>query len=148
MDDEGTAVAAATTGRKRSNNGGREATPMVLTSFGQTHPGQQTISLTKEYQGETINDEVHMPDLVTGDDDEDSNDNDDTERVRSISTSPCSYPDADVIDHLAIKDPDAADEQIAYEGPEFSDLDENLQKALNNYLENRGIKPSTTNFLH
>lgn len=29
----------------------------------------------------------------------------------------------------------------------FSDLDENLQKAFHKYLEIRGIKPSTTNFL-
>lgn len=29
-----------------------------------------------------------------------------------------------------------------------SDLDENLQKAFHKYLEIRGIKPSTTNFLH
>lgn len=28
------------------------------------------------------------------------------------------------------------------------DLDENLQKAFHKYLEIRGIKPSTTNFLH
>lgn len=30
----------------------------------------------------------------------------------------------------------------------FRDLDENLQKAFHKYLEIRGIKPSTTNFLH
>ena len=29
-----------------------------------------------------------------------------------------------------------------------SDLDENLQKSFHKYLEIRGIKPSTTNFLH
>lgn len=29
-----------------------------------------------------------------------------------------------------------------------SDLDENLQKAFHRYLEMRGIKPSTINFLH
>ena len=29
-----------------------------------------------------------------------------------------------------------------------SDLDENLQKAFHKYLEIRGIKPSTTNYLH
>ena len=29
----------------------------------------------------------------------------------------------------------------------YSDLDENLQKAFHKYLEIRGIKPSTTNFL-
>ncbi|KAK9283438.1 hypothetical protein L1049_011680 [Liquidambar formosana] len=38
------------------------------------HPGQQTISLIREYNGEVIKVEVHMPDLVTG---EDGADNDD-----------------------------------------------------------------------
>ncbi|XP_042386643.1 uncharacterized protein At2g39795, mitochondrial-like [Zingiber officinale] len=37
---------------------------------------------------------------------------------------------------------------LAYEGPDFSDLDENLQKSFHKYLEIRGISPLTTNFLH
>ncbi|CAM8954915.1 unnamed protein product [Rhodiola kirilowii] len=57
-------------------------------------------------------------------------------------------PDEIAIDTLAVKDPEATEEQIAYEGPDFTDLDENLQKAFHKYLEIRGIKPSTTNFLH
>ncbi|KDO48135.1 hypothetical protein CISIN_1g041661mg, partial [Citrus sinensis] len=48
---------------------------------------------------------------------------------------------------LSVKQPEASDDQLAYEGPDFGDLDENLQKAFHKYLEIRGIKASTTNFL-
>ncbi|CAI9767551.1 unnamed protein product [Fraxinus pennsylvanica] len=128
------------------------------------HPGQQTITLTRDYQGETINVEVHMPDLVTGEENDDDNDNDDEERgaqssiplvVRvskrngpSLEFGCTAYPDEIAIDSLSVKDTNSSEEQIAYEGPDFSDLDENLQKAFHKYLEIRGIKPSTTNFLH
>ncbi|KAL6977400.1 hypothetical protein U1Q18_026198 [Sarracenia purpurea var. burkii] len=129
----------------------------------QDNPGQQTISLTREYQGETISVEVHMPDLVTGEN-EDDDDDDDTEKSNQSSiplvvrvskkSGPClefgctAFPDEISIDSLSVKDPDNSEDQIAYEGPDFSDLDENLQKAFHKYLEIRGIKPSTTNFLH
>ncbi|KAK4776928.1 hypothetical protein SAY86_005616 [Trapa natans] len=59
------------------------------------------------------------------------------------------YPDEFAIDILLVKSPECSEEdQITYEGPDFQDLDENLQKAFNKYLEIRGIEPSTTNFLH
>ncbi|CAI9781933.1 unnamed protein product [Fraxinus pennsylvanica] len=38
------------------------------------HPGWQTITVTRESQGETISVEVHMPDLVTGEENDDGND--------------------------------------------------------------------------
>ncbi|KAI4382809.1 hypothetical protein MLD38_008722 [Melastoma candidum] len=124
--------------------------------------GYQTITLTREYQGEEIKVEVSMPDLVTGEEDEGGNDNDDDEKANQSSiplvvsiakgNGPClefgctAYPDEVVIDSLAVKKPDTAEDQIAYEGPDFQDLDENLQKAFHKYLDIRGIKPSTTNF--
>ncbi|XP_057475119.1 uncharacterized protein At2g39795, mitochondrial-like [Actinidia eriantha] len=127
------------------------------------NPGQQTISLCREYQGENILVEVHMPDLVTGDNGEDD-DVDDTEKSNQSSiplvvtvskkNGPClefgvtAFPDEISIDSLSVKDPQNSEDQIPYEGPDFSDLDENLQKAFHKYLEIRGIKPSTTNFLH
>ncbi|KAI4384500.1 hypothetical protein MLD38_002648 [Melastoma candidum] len=128
-------------------------------------PGFQTITLTREYQGEEIKVEVSMPDLVTGEEEEgvdDNNDNDEKANQSSIAlvvsiakgNGPClefgctAYPDEVVIDSLAVKKPDTAEDQIAYEGPDFQDLDENLQKAFHKYLDIRGIKPSTTNFLY
>ncbi|PHU28003.1 hypothetical protein BC332_00096 [Capsicum chinense] len=129
------------------------------------HPGQETITLTREYQGESIDVEVHMPDLVTGNEDEMENiPRDDSERANqsqiplvvrvSKKNGLClefgltAFADEIAIDSLSIKDPKVAEDQIAYEGPDFSDLDENLQKAFHKYLEIRGVKPSTTNFLH
>ncbi|KAA0041451.1 hypothetical protein IC582_004452 [Cucumis melo] len=132
----------------------------------QDHPGLQTVTLKRTYQDEVIVVEVHMPDLVTGqnanDNDEDDEEDDSKANqsciplVVSVSkkTGPslefsCSaYPDEISIDSLVVKNPEHSDDQIAYEGPDFHDLDENLQKAFHRYLEIRGIKPSTTNFLH
>jgi complement component 1 Q subcomponent-binding protein len=128
------------------------------------HPGLQTISLSREYQGETINVEVSMPDLVTGVDEDDDDDAGDSEKPRqsciplvvrvskkgkaSLEFGCTAYPDEIAIDTLSVKDADNSEDQIPYEGPDFSDLDENLQKAFHKYLEIRGIKPSATNFLH
>ncbi|OEL19189.1 Uncharacterized protein BAE44_0019794 [Dichanthelium oligosanthes] len=60
------------------------------------------------------------------------------------------YPDEVLIDSLSVTQPFGDDEKdlIAYEGPDFNDLDENLQRAFHKYLELRGISPLTTNFLH
>ncbi|PIN07930.1 MAM33, mitochondrial matrix glycoprotein [Handroanthus impetiginosus] len=129
------------------------------------HPGQQTVTLAREYQGETITVEVHMPDLVTGEENDDNDDDDEGEERANQSSIPLvvrvskkggpslefgctAYPDEIAIDSLSVKDPESSEDQIAYEGPDFGDLDENLQKAFHKYLEIRGIKPSTTNFLH
>ncbi|KAI4299519.1 hypothetical protein L6164_032971 [Bauhinia variegata] len=126
--------------------------------------GKQAIYLERTYQGEEIKVEVQMPDLVTGEDDDNRDEDDDTERptqtsvplVVSVSKkdgpflefSCIAYADEITIDHLAVRNPDISDDQIPYEGPDFHDLDENLQKAFRKYLEIRGIKPSTINFLH
>ncbi|GFY83593.1 mitochondrial glycoprotein family protein [Actinidia rufa] len=114
------------------------------------NPGQQTISLCREYQGENILVEVHMPDLVTGDNGEDD-DVDDTEKSNQSSiplvvrvskkNGPClefgvtAFPDEISIDSLSVKDPQNSEDQIPYEGPDFSDLDENLQKGFSQNLK-------------
>ncbi|XP_021769058.1 uncharacterized protein At2g39795, mitochondrial-like [Chenopodium quinoa] len=128
--------------------------------------GEQTVTLTRQYEGETISVEVSMPSLVTGeeDEDEDQDDEDEKDETSTQSSVPLlvtvtkkdgsslefdciAYPDEISINSLSLKNPDTED-QLAYEGPDFLDLDENLQKAFHKYLEIRGIKPSTTNFLH
>ncbi|KAK7276317.1 hypothetical protein RIF29_17456 [Crotalaria pallida] len=129
------------------------------------NPGQQTITLERTYQGEEIKVEVHMPDLVTGEDNDDDHEDDNADQSSPQSSLPLSisvtkkggpflefncvaYPDEIVIDSLSVKNPELAEDQIAYEGPDFQELDENLQKSFHKYLEIRGIKPSATNFLH
>ncbi|KAH7537140.1 uncharacterized protein At2g39795, mitochondrial [Ziziphus jujuba] len=128
------------------------------------NPGVQTVTLKRTYQDEDIHVEVHMPNLVTGEDEDDDNGDEDGEKASqssiplvvnvskksgpSLEFSCTAYPDEIAIDSLIVKQPENSEDQIAYEGPDFHDLDENLQKAFHKYLEIRGIKPSTTNFLH
>ncbi|CAN0837636.1 Uncharacterized protein At2g39795, mitochondrial [Linum grandiflorum] len=129
------------------------------------NPGQQTLTLTREYDGEHVKVEVHMPDLVTGEEDDVRNDDDDDDTERptqsslplvvtvtkksgiSLEFSCVAYADEIAIDSLSVKKPEHT-EEMAYDGPNFHDLDENLKNAFHKYLEIRGIKPSTTNFLH
>ncbi|GAU42442.1 hypothetical protein TSUD_247840 [Trifolium subterraneum] len=128
--------------------------------------GQQTITLERTYEGEEIKVLVDMPDLVTGEEhDNEDNDNDNDSEKATQSSIPISvtvskkdgpslqfscvaYPDEIVIDNLSVKNPDVSDDQIPYEGPDFQSLDESLQKTFHRYLEIRGIKPNTLNFLH
>ncbi|GAB2262482.1 hypothetical protein Droror1_Dr00003479 [Drosera rotundifolia] len=125
------------------------------------NPRQETITLTREYNGETVRVEVSMPDLVTGE--REDGDADDEEPAQnsiplivsvvkkdgpSLEFSCTAFFDDIDIDSLSLKYPDAPEDAIAYEGPDFSDLDENLQKGFLKYLETRGIKPSVTNFLY
>ncbi|CAN1173930.1 Uncharacterized protein At2g39795, mitochondrial [Linum perenne] len=131
------------------------------------NPGQQTLILTRECDGEHVKVEVHMPDLVTGEDNDvcnDDDDNDDIERPTqstlplvvtvtkksgmSLEFSCVAYADKIAIDSLSVKKPENSEEMVAYEGPNFHDLDENMKNAFHKYLEIRGIKASTTNFLH
>ncbi|RVW49323.1 Uncharacterized protein, mitochondrial [Vitis vinifera] len=133
----------------------------------QDNPGQQTISLAREYQGEVIKVEVHMPDLVTGEGDDDNNDDDNEKGNQSsiplvVSVSKKNGPFLEFgctafADEIAMipcqsKIQKFLRSKLHMRGltsrKPFQDLDENLQKAFHKYLEIRGIKPSTTNFLH
>ncbi|KAK9732992.1 hypothetical protein RND81_04G036500 [Saponaria officinalis] len=51
------------------------------------NPGEQTVTLSREYDGETITVEVSMPNLVTGEEDE-GGDEDDDEEPRTDSSVP------------------------------------------------------------
>ncbi|KAF0924567.1 hypothetical protein E2562_010206 [Oryza meyeriana var. granulata] len=137
--------------------------------------GSKEITLTRTYQGEKIEILVSMPSLVTGDEpdheneaDEDRNDNGQEEETQKSNRSSIpltvtvskedgpslefictAYPDEILIDALSVMPSEnGEDEVIAYEGPDFNDLDENLQRAFHKYLELRGITPMATNFLH
>ncbi|MBA0871141.1 hypothetical protein Goshw_021749 [Gossypium schwendimanii] len=126
------------------------------------NPGTQTVTLTREYNGELIKVDVHMLDLNEDEQDEDEvEDNDgDNNNARipfvvtvskkdgpSLEFSCTALHDGIGIDSLSFRNPNPGDDELAYEGPDFNDLDENLQKGFYKYLEVRGIKPSTTNYL-
>ncbi|PKA63963.1 Uncharacterized protein AXF42_Ash004975 [Apostasia shenzhenica] len=134
----------------------------------QDKKGMNTITLKRNYHGESIEVLISMPSIVTGEDPEnDRRVGDEEERERpSQSSIPLivnvtkneghglefcctAYPDELVIDSMSFRENKESDEEmLAYEGPDFSDLDENLQKSFHKYLEMRGISAMTTNFLH
>ncbi|XP_020582644.1 uncharacterized protein At2g39795, mitochondrial-like isoform X2 [Phalaenopsis equestris] len=67
----------------------------------------------------------------------------------NLEFSCTAFADEIVIDSLSVQRKDESDDGVlAYEGPDFNDLDENLQKAFHKFLEIRGISPATTNFLY
>ncbi|XP_020244610.1 uncharacterized protein At2g39795, mitochondrial-like, partial [Asparagus officinalis] len=136
--------------------------------------GKNIITLKRKYQDEDVEITVSMPSLVTGEEPDRDNDNEDEDEEGDNGASPSqssipltvsvnkgqgpslefmctAYADEIVIDAMSVredglkKDPE---ETLAYEGPDFNDLDENLQKAFHKYLELRGVTPITTNFLH
>lgn len=130
----------------------------------QDNPERQTVSLEREYYGETIKVEVHMPDLVTGDRLYGTHEDGDT-RKKSPSNvpltvkilkknGPClvfpctAFPDEIVIDGLVVSEPKISEERAANRGANFFELDEKLQKAFHKYLEMRGVTPSSMNCLH
>lgn len=103
--------------------------------------GEQTVTLTREYEGENIVVEVSMPSLITGEEDEEDNEDDDADEdgkegeTSSQSSVPLlvvvskkdglslefdctAYPDEISINSLSLKNSEAEDE-LAYEGPDF-----------------------------
>ncbi|KAI0502077.1 hypothetical protein KFK09_017023 [Dendrobium nobile] len=137
----------------------------------QNEKGKNTITLKRSYHGEKIEVLVSMPSLVTGEEPEHDrraglNDEESKKERANQSSIPLTinatkneghglefcctaYPDELVIDSMSFKETKESDEQmLAYQGPDFSDLDENLQKSFYKYLELRGISAMTTNFLH
>ncbi|KAJ7960167.1 Mitochondrial glycoprotein [Quillaja saponaria] len=129
------------------------------------NPGRQLLTVKRTYKGEEIRVEVHKHDYDYDYDYEDEDEDDgDSARGRqsgiplvvnvSKKDGPCmefsctAYPNEITLYAVAIIDPEFAEDEFAYEGPNFNDLDENLQKAFHKYLEIRGIKPCITSFLH
>ncbi|GLT92598.1 hypothetical protein SLE2022_104290 [Rubroshorea leprosula] len=125
----------------------------------QDTPGERTVCLTRKYQDEIINVNVDLPNALDQPehDDEDEGEESQTSVPMVVSVSKgngvclefgiTASPDQISIDSLSVKKPEASEDELAYEGPDYSDLDENLQKAFEKYLEIRGITTYTTNFM-
>ncbi|CAH8292824.1 unnamed protein product [Eruca vesicaria subsp. sativa] len=104
------------------------------------------VTLTRDYQGESVIVELHMTNLVTGDkgDDEEEEHEDKPEKPKqsnvpllvtlskktgtSLEFRCTAFPDKIVIKDMV--------------------LDEKLRKGFHRYIEIRGITPSMINFLH
>ncbi|MQL76761.1 hypothetical protein Taro_009157 [Colocasia esculenta] len=131
------------------------------------NPGDQTITLKREFGNETIEASVFLgpSEGEAEEDDQDNEDGTDNEadaaNLSDISlvvainkgSGPtlefcCSINPQEInIDSLALKSPENSDYESPYEGPEFTDLDEALQKEFHDFLARRGIKPSLASFL-
>ncbi|KAH0931167.1 hypothetical protein HID58_008284 [Brassica napus] len=152
-----------------------EETPSGFPFKMEDKPGTKIVSLTRDYQGESVEVEVHMTNLVTGDkgddeeeeesDEEEEEDEDKPEKPKqsnvpllvtlSKETGPSlefrctAFPDKIVIKDMWVTFPDdPSKDELAYEGPSFRVLDEKLRKAFHRYIEIRGITPGMINFLH
>ncbi|ESQ44892.1 hypothetical protein EUTSA_v10010645mg [Eutrema salsugineum] len=132
-------------------------------------PGHRSVTLTREYNGEQIRVEVSMPGLAMDENEDDMDDNEDGD-VRneksndtsiplvvtvtkksglSLEFSCTAFPDEIVIDGLSVNHPEnSSEEQLAYDGPDFQELDENMRKSFHKFLETRGIKASATDFMY
>lgn len=68
--------------------------------------------------------------------------------IDSVAFRSSGIKDVEEEEDIDIEDIDVEDTEDDYQGPDFSDLDENLQKAFRKYLEVRGIKNNITEFLY
>ncbi|XP_020582643.1 uncharacterized protein At2g39795, mitochondrial-like isoform X1 [Phalaenopsis equestris] len=135
----------------------------------QDEEGSNIITLRRDYLGEKIEAIVSMPRIEEPDNIEGVGDGDagraGDEKINqpaipltvniskskelNLEFSCTAFADEIVIDSLSVQRKDESDDGVlAYEGPDFNDLDENLQKAFHKFLEIRGISPATTNFLY
>ncbi|KAM0994161.1 hypothetical protein ACFX2I_009728 [Malus domestica] len=120
------------------------------------NPGDQTILLKREFEGESIQVCVDIPSFSA--DDEDEWEDPGIPMVVSISKPNGLQLELGVsvfeteisIDSLSVKQPELSSKELdyAYDGPEFPDLDEKLQNAFYKYLEVRGIKHTMADFLY
>lgn len=100
----------------------------------QDNPGERTILLTREYGDEIIKVEVDMPnpddiEEEEGDGNEDEGADNRTSIPLAVSISKgngtclefgvTAFSDEISIDSLSVKQPEASDDQLAYEGPDF-----------------------------
>ncbi|KAG2334789.1 hypothetical protein Bca4012_000269 [Brassica carinata] len=149
-----------------------EETPSGFPFKMEDKPGTKIMTLTRDYQGESVVVEVHMTNLVTGDKGDDIDDEEEEEEhedkpekpkqsnvpllvTLSKKTGPSlefrctAFPDKIVIKDMWFTFPDdPSKDELAYEGPSFRVWDEKLRTAFHRYNEIRGIAPSMINFLH
>lgn len=122
------------------------------------NPGEETIILMREFDRESIEVLVYMPDMVRGNDDQcNGNDRsqpnipfnatvvkDDGHRMEFY----CRLSSNDVkIDKVQLKGPEDACHEDSYVGPDFPHLDKKVERMFVEYLEMRGIETSLASFL-
>lgn len=126
------------------------------------NPGDQSIVLKREFGRETIKATVYTnfdtEEDLNNDDSDAENDDDIKPALQMVVTVEkpqgpilefeCNFNDDELaIETMRLLNRDANLTDNAYEGPQFSDLDESLQKSFHRYLEVRGIKHSLHDWL-
>lgn len=128
--------------------------------------GEQSIILKRKFQGENIEVSVYMDEdedePEPADEDDEDEDDEDKDADGTLTLVPkiskkgagtlefsCSLNSEGLeIENITVKKAGVVDnDEEAYDGPHFTDLDESLQKALRKYLIVRGIKPTLYDFL-
>eukprot|EP00252_Welwitschia_mirabilis_P010043 TRINITY_DN23091_c0_g1_i1.p1 TRINITY_DN23091_c0_g1~~TRINITY_DN23091_c0_g1_i1.p1 ORF type:complete len:266 (-),score=47.85 TRINITY_DN23091_c0_g1_i1:254-1051(-) len=132
-------------------------------------PGEQSVILKRKFGNEDIKVEVlplgiglGMEDAEDDMEEEEGENNDEGELNLTVSISKGDGPlvefscsatigEEDVminVNSVAMKDPKSEiPEDSAYEGPDFHDLDDELQKSLHEYLQTRGINANMVNYM-
>lgn len=122
-------------------------------------PGEQWIVLHRKYGKENIKVEATMLDLGSSDSHEDLGEDDipckiclavtisKDEAPKSMMIGCSGYPDEITVDRVVIMEAESSYE-LTYEGPGFERMNENLQKAFQEFLQERGIDDDLSNFLY
>ncbi|KAF2615175.1 hypothetical protein F2Q70_00007145 [Brassica cretica] len=124
-----------------------EETPSGFPFKLEDKPGTKIVTLTRDYQGESVVVEVHMTNLVTGDKGDDIDDEESDEEEEEEHEDKPEKPKQSNDMWVTFPD-DPSKDELAYEGPSFRVWDEKLRTAFHRYNEIRGIAPSMINFLH
>ncbi|KAL9662912.1 hypothetical protein QQ045_027747 [Rhodiola kirilowii] len=121
------------------------------------NPGAKTLSLKRKFRNEQITVIVDMPNITT---DVKEGDGDDQDQVSvpltvivekglslRLEFGLTAYVDEIVVEYMVTKNLNITNHGVPYEGRDFRDLEENMQKAIFEYLAVRGIGPNVTCFL-
>ncbi|KAK3231517.1 hypothetical protein Dsin_003398 [Dipteronia sinensis] len=144
-----------------------ESTPSEFPFKIEDNPGQYTVILTREYRGELIKVEAHMSTSMEDDHchypikmviNISMNDRPSLEFTCSGSLCAVSILELKVKNSENLsedssiknsaKSENSEDDQMPFEGPNFSDLDEKLKKAFHRYLDAKGINTGFIGFLY
>lgn len=122
-------------------------------------PGEQWIALHRKYGKENIKVEATMLDLGSADSHEDLGEDDipckiclavtisKDEATRSMMIGCSGYPDEITVDRVVIMEAESSQE-LTNEGPGFERMKEDLQRAFQEFLQERGIDDDLSNFLY
>lgn len=120
-------------------------------------PGDTLLTLTRQYNGEEINVDLHVNNQPSAPFD-DGSDGEETLNFVAFNVSvskgdtslvfECESDGTSVnVNHVSCEPKDGIEQESAYTGPVFAELDDGLQKHFHAYLEDRGITAELGEYL-